>query len=425
MNDWIIVLFTLGFSAFFSGMEIAFVSSNRLKIAVDKSKGSLSAKIISRFSKIPSRFIGAMLLGNTVALVIYGISMAHIINKFISNSYPNHSLSETFLLLIQTISATLIVLLFAEFLPKVLFRINPNKTLNVFAVPVSIFYYIFYPLIYTYIGLSEFILRRFIKIKLRTENRVFGVNDLDHYFKEFTTDFSDQTEVQQEIQMFQNAIDFRSVKLRECMIPRTEIIALDENEDIATLRSTFIASGHSKIPIYRDSIDNIIGYTHSADIFKNPATIKSIMRPIIVAPETMLANVVLSMFIQQNKSIAVVVDEFGGTSGIITMEDVIEEIFGEINDEFDVEDLTEKKISDHEFVFSGRLEIDYLNENYQLNILESDDYETLAGFIIHQYESIPKQNDHINIDHFEFIILEASETRIEKVKLIISDKNIA
>lgn len=425
MNDWTIVLFTLGFSAFFSGMEIAFVSSNRLKIEVDKSKGSYSAKIISRFSKIPSKFIGAMLLGNNVALVIYGISMAHIINKFISNSFPDHSFSETFVLLIQTISATFIVLLFAEFLPKVLFRINPNKTLNVFAVPVSIFYFIFYPLIYTYIGLSEFILRRFIKIKLRTENRVFGVNDLDHYFKEFTTDFSDQGEVQQEIQMFQNAIDFRSVKLRECMIPRTEIIALDENEEISTLRTTFIASGHSKIPIYRNSIDNIIGYTHSADIFKSPATIKSIMRPIIVAPETMLANVVLSMFIQQNKSIAVVVDEFGGTSGIITMEDVIEEIFGEINDEFDVEDLTEKKINDHEFIFSGRLEIDYLNENYQLNIHESDDYETLAGFIIHQYESIPKQNDHIKIDNFEFIILEASETRIEKVKLIIGDKNTA
>jgi CBS domain containing-hemolysin-like protein len=366
-----------------------------------------------------------MLLGNTVALVIYGISMAHIINKAINNGFSDNSFSDTFVLLIQTISATLIVLLFAEFLPKVLFRINPNKTLNAFAVPVSIFYYIFYPLIYTYIGLSEFILRRFIIIKLRTENRVFGVNDLDHYFKEFTTDFSDQSEVQQEIQMFQNAIDFRSVKLRECMIPRTEIIALDENEEISTLRSTFIASGHSKIPIYRNSIDNIIGYTHSADIFKNPATIKSIMRPIIVAPETMLANVVLSMFIQQNKSIAVVVDEFGGTSGIITMEDVIEEIFGEINDEFDVEDLTEKKISDYEFIFSGRLEIDYLNENYQLNILESDDYETLAGFIIHQYESIPKQNDHIKIDIFEFIILEASETRIEKVKLIISDKNMA
>jgi len=425
MNDWTIVLITLGVSAFFSGMEIAFVSSNRLKIEVDKSKGSVSAKIISRFSKIPSKFIGAMLLGNNVALVIYGISMAHIINKALINSFPDNSFSESATLLIQTVLATLIVLLFGEFLPKVLFRINPNKTLSVFAVPVSIFYYLFYPLIYIYIGLSEFILRRFIKTKLRAENHVFGVNDLDHYFKEFTTDFSDQSEVKQEIQMFQNAIDFRSIKLRECMIPRTEIIALDEEESIATLCTTFVASGHSRIPIYRNSIDNIIGYTHSADIFKNPVTLKSIIRPIIVAPETMLANVVLSMFIQQNKSIAVVVDEFGGTSGIITMEDVIEEIFGEINDEFDVEDHTEKKISDNEFIFSGRLEIDYLNENYLLNIHESDDYETLAGFIIHQYESIPKKNDHIKIDNFEFIILEASETRIEKVKLIIGNKNMA
>ncbi len=365
-----------------------------------------------------------MLLGNNVALVIYGIAMANIINKIILDNFPDHYLSETIVLFIQTIVATLIVLFFAEFLPKVLFRINPNKTLNAFAVPLSIFYYIFYPLIYTYIGLSEFVLKRFIKIKLLHESHVFGVIDLDHYFKEFTADLNTQGEVQQEIQMFQNAIDFRSIKLRECMIPRTEITALDENDDIIALRNTFIESGHSKIPIYRNSIDNIIGYTHSADIFKKPLTIKSIMRSIIVVPETMLANVALSMFIQQNKSIAVVVDEFGGTSGIITMEDVIEEIFGEINDEFDIEDLTEKKISETEFIFSGRHEIDYLNENYQINLPESDEYETLAGLIIQHHESIPKLNDHIKIDVFEFIILEATETRIEKVKLIIGESNI-
>jgi len=423
MNNWTIVIFTLGFSAFFSGMEIAFVSSNRLKIEVDKSKGSLSAKIMSGFSKIPSKFIGAMLLGNNVALVIYGIAMAGILKPVIKNNIPDAYFSNTLTLFIQTVIATLIVLFFAEFLPKVLFKIDPNKTLNTFAVPVSLFYYIFYPLIYTYIGLSEFILKRFIKTKLRHESHVFGVIDLDHYLKEYTGDYSSRFEVQQEIQMFQNAIDFRSVKLRECMVPRTEIIALDENEEIDTLRLTFVESGHSKIPIFRNSIDNIIGYTHSADVFKKPISIKSIMRPIIVVPEAMLANVVLSMFIQQNKSIAVVVDEFGGTSGIITMEDVIEEIFGEINDEFDVEDLTEKKISKTEYIFSARLEIDYLNENYQINLPESADYETLAGLIIAHHQSIPKPNDRIRINDFEFIILEVTETRIEKVKLVIGQNN--
>ncbi len=280
----------------------------------------------------------------------------------------------------------------------------------------------FYPIIYIYIGLSEFILKRFEKkINFSREGLVFNAIDLDNYLREFSPDFSKQGEVQQEIQMFQNAIDFRNIKLRECMVPRTEIVALEEKDDVATLRDAFIDSGHSKIPVFRESIDNIIGYAHSADIFKRPKTIKSITRQIIVAPETMLANAVLSMFIQQNKSIAVVVDEFGGTSGIITMEDVIEEIFGEINDEFDVEELIEKKISNSEYIFSARLEIDYLNENYPFKLTESEDYETLAGFIIHHHQSIPGLNDTIQIDSLSFTILEATENRIEKVKLVIED----
>nr|NQU94243.1 HlyC/CorC family transporter [Bacteroidota bacterium] len=423
MSNLSIVFFTLGFSAFFSGMEIAFVSSNRLKIEVDKSKGSLSAKILSKFNSIPSKFIGALLLGNNVSLVIYGIAMASILEPVILQLIPPEIANETLSLILQTIVATLVVLFVAEFLPKVLFRINPNQILSVFAVPVLIFYYLFYPFIYLYIGLSESILKRFIKIKLTTENNVFSVIDLDNYLKEFTTDFANQGEVQQEIQLFQNAIDFRNVKLRECMVPRTEIIALDESDTIDNLRNNFIQSGHSKIPIYRDSIENIIGYTHSADIFKNPPSIKSIMRTIIVVPEVMLAHIVLSMFIQQSKSIAVVVDEFGGTSGIITMEDIIEEIFGEIHDEFDTEVLIEEKVSDTEYIFSARLEIDYINEKYQLNLPESDDYETLAGLIIHHHQSIPELNDRIGIKSFDFRILEATETRIEKVKLILKEEN--
>jgi len=422
MDSWTIVFITLAFSAFFSGMEIAFISSNRLKIEVDKNKGSLSARILSRFNAIPSKFIGALLLGNNVALVIYGIAIAGILKPFINDFIPPSYNNETITLLLQTIIATLIVLFVAEFLPKVLFRLNSNKILNFFAVPILFFFYIFYPIIYIYIGLSEFLLKRFVKkINFSREDHVFSVIDLDNYFREFTPDINKPGEIQQEIQMFQNAIDFRNVKLRECMVPRTEIVALEENEDVVKLRDTFISSGHSKIPVFRESVDNIIGYTHSADVFKMPGSIKSITRHIIVVPETMLANVVLSMFIQQNKSIAVVVDEFGGTSGIITMEDVIEEIFGEINDEFDVEDLTERKINDKEFIFSARLEIDYLNENYLLNLPESENYETLAGFIIHHHQSIPELNDTIQIQTFSFTILEATETRIEKVKLLIDN----
>ena len=424
MYNWTIVIITLIFSAFFSGMEIAFVSSNRLRIEVEKNKGSLSARILSGFTKNPSKFIGALLLGNNVSLVIYGIAIAAILEPVIVNVLPSALSGESMILIIQTIIATLLVLFAAEFLPKVLFRINSNSILNFFAIPIFVFYYIFYPFILLYIGLSEFILKRFFRIKLSNENHVFSVIDLDHYIKEFSKDGVGVGEINQEIQMFQNAIDLRNVKLRECMIPRPEIIALEENEMIETLRDTFIRTGHSKIPVFKNSIDNIIGYTHSSDIFKKPDSIKSITRPIIIVPETMLANVVLSMFIQQKKSIAVVIDEFGGTSGIVTMEDIIEEIFGEIEDEFDVEELTEKKINDNEFIFSGRLEIDYLNENYQLNLPESDEYETLAGLIIHYHQSIPEPSDRIKIKHFIFVITEASKTRIEKVKLMI-DNSIA
>ncbi len=419
MSNPLIIVLSLFMSAMFSGMEIAFVSSNRLKIEVDKNKGNLAARIISRFNRMPSRFIGALLLGNNVALVIYGIAMARMLEPAIVQFLPN--LSETLILITQTILATLLVLVVAEFLPKIVFRLNSNYILKMFAVPSAIFYYIFYPIIYLCIGLSESILKKFVKINFTRDNLVFSVVDLDNYLKEFSPDYTNQEEVKQEIQMFQNAIDFRNVKLRECMIPRTEIVAIDENDSVENLRKTFIRSGHSKIPIYRDSIDNIIGYTHAADIFKNPKTIKSLFRPIIVVPETMLANVVLSMFIAQNKSIAVVVDEFGGTSGIVTMEDVIEEIFGEIDDEFDFEDLTEKQISKTEYIFSARLEIDYLNENYQLNLPESEEYETLAGLIIHHHQSIPSLKETIILKGLVFEILEASETRIDKVKLIIEN----
>jgi CBS domain containing-hemolysin-like protein len=419
MDNYLIIVLALLLSAFFSGMEIAFITANRLKIEVDKNNGNIPASILSKFIRIPSKFIGAMLLGNNIALVVYGIFMARVLEAPLLNLMPPYLNSEISQLLFQTIIATVIVLFFAEFIPKVLFRINSNQIIYVFAIPAYIFYYLFFPVIQLFIGFSEFLLKIFVNIKFSREHLVFSVIDLDHYLKEFSQDIDKAQDVKQEIQMFQNAIDFRSIKLRECMVPRTDIIALEETDSIDKLRDTFIASGHSKIPIFRDSIDNIIGYTHSADLFKNPPTIKSIMRGILVAPEAMLANTVLSTFIQENKSIAVVVDEFGGTSGLITMEDVIEEIFGEIDDEFDVEELAEKKISENEYVFSARHEIDYLNEHYSLNLPESEEYETLAGLIIFHHQSIPELNETIRINHLEFKILEASDSRIETISLIV------
>ncbi len=420
MNEWNIVIVTLFFSAFFSGMEIAFISSNRLKIEVDKNKGGFTARILSGFYQIPSKFIGAMLFGNNVALVVYGIAMAKILDEPLHRILPPHLQTTLLVLLLQTIIATILVLFVAEFLPKVLFRINSNQILHVFAFPAAVFFYVFYPFVYLYIGVSETLVSMFTKIKFTRDTPVFSAIDLDQYVRDFSNDKTKQDDVQQEMQMFQNAIDFRSVKMRESMVPRTEIVAVELNDTVPSLRDAFINSGHSKIPVFSGSIDNIIGYTHSADLFKKPSTIKSILRPIIVVPETMPANVALSMFIQQNKSIAVVVDEFGGTSGIITMEDVIEEIFGDINDEFDTEDLTEKKLNDQEYIFSARLEIDYINENYLLNLPESDDYETLAGLIIYHHQSIPDINDRIRILSFVFVILEATKTRIDKVKLMIN-----
>jgi len=423
MDNYLIILIALLLSAFFSGMEIAFITANRLKIEVDKNNGSIPASVLSKFIRIPSKFIGAMLLGNNVALVVYGIFMARVLEAPLLNLLPPFLDSEISQLLFQTIIATVIVLFFAEFIPKVLFRINSNQIIYAFAIPAYIFYYLFYPVIQLFIGFSEFLLKLFVNVKFSREHLVFSVIDLDHYLKEFSQDHDRTQEVKQEIQMFQNAIDFRSIKLRECMVPRTDIIALEETDNINKLRDTFIASGHSKIPIFRDSIDNIIGYTHSADMFKNPQSIKSIMRSIIVVPEAMLANTVLSTFIQENKSIAVVVDEFGGTSGLITMEDVIEEIFGEIDDEFDIEELTEKKISENEYVLSARHEIDYLNEHYSLNLPESEEYETLAGLIIFYHQSIPELDERIRINNLEFKILEASESRIETISLTIHQEN--
>lgn len=411
------VVITILFSAFFSGMEIAFVTANKLKIEVDKNKDFLPARILSKFVKKPSRFIGALLLGNNIALVIYGIYIARILELPLRQLLPAGAGAEAMLLIAQTLVSTLIILLFAEFLPKILFRINPNSTLSFFAIPVYLFYILFYPVIIFFIGLSELTLKYLFKVNITQPDYAFGVVDLDHFLSESTAGKPEESDDYQEIQMFQNARDLGNIKLRECMVPRNEIIALNQNESIDKLNELFIESGHSKVLIYQDSIDNIIGYTHSYDLFRKPASIREITKPVMIVPETMPASTLLNKFMGERRSVALVVDEFGGTAGMLTIEDIIEEIFGEIDDEYDVEELAEKQIDENTYLFSGRHEIDYLNQKYRLDLPESDDYETLAGFIISFHESIPAENEEIRAGNFLFTIVRASETRIEEVLL--------
>ena len=398
-------------------MEIAFVSSSRLKHELDLKRKILPARILSLFYKNPSRFIGALLLGNNVALVVYGIAMAIMLEPLIIDILPTGWNSEVVILLIQTIISTLVILITAEFLPKVLFRINPNAILKFFSIPVWLFYFIFYPVILIYIGIAEIILKKVFRLNLANSSYEFSPIDLEEYVKDYQKTEERQESMNQEIQMVQNVMSFPNVKLRDCMVPRTDIKAVELEDELASLKELFPATGHSKIMVYKDSIDNLIGYVHSYDMFSKPASIEAVKRDVNAYPETMAANELLNIFIKDHKSVAVVVDEFGGTSGIVTMEDIIEEIFGEIHDEYDREDFTEKQISENEYHFTSRIEIDYLNEKYKFNIPVSDEYETLAGFIIHYHESIPHEGDSIEIPPFQFTILKSSGNRIEEVKL--------
>lgn len=404
---------SLIFSAIFSGLEIAFVSANKLKIELDSKQGKLSAKIYSRFLKTPSYFIATMLVGNNIALVIYGIVMAVLLEPFISK-YVH---SEIVLLLAQTGISTALVLIVAEFLPKVFFRINPNKTLAFFAIPVFIIYYTLYPIVIVFTTLSEFILTKFFKQDSSAQEIVFGKLDLGQYIEESTENVKDKNSIDHEVTIFRNALDFSNIKARECMVPRIDITAVEVNESIETVKQKFIETGFSKILVYRDNVDNMIGYVHSFELFKKPESIKSILLPLLIVPESMPANEALSQFIAQHRSMALVVDEFGGTSGILTIEDVIEQIFGEIEDEHDTDELTEQKISETEYLFSARHEIKYLNEKYHLKLPESDEYETLAGLIIHLYESIPGINERILTPIHEFTIKKVAGNRIDLVKL--------
>jgi CBS domain containing-hemolysin-like protein len=414
MNESIIILVTILFSAFFSGMEIAFISANKLSLEMDKKHKTLAAGILNIFTTRPEQYIATMLVGNNIALVIYGLAFASLLEEPLSAII----LSDGLVLLAQTLITTLIILFTGEFIPKTLFRINPNKALKNMAIPVFLFYILLYPLANFSMFVSKAIIRMIFRKKISDENekKVFSKIDLDHFISQGNQKTaSNQHEEENEIKLFRNALDFSKVKIRDCMVPRTEIDAIDESASIDELRNHFIESGYSKIMIYRDSIDNIIGYVHSSQVFKNPQSIKTTVKPVAIVPETMPASKLLSIFTQKKKSIAVVVDEFGGTSGLITTEDILEEIFGEIEDEHDTDDLTFKKIKDNEWIISARYEISTLNEKYDFDLPENDEYDTIAGLIINNQEDIPTINTLVNIGDFEFRILKATKTRIELV----------
>lgn len=419
-SSWLIVLITLIFSAFFSGMEIAFVSSNKLKIELEKKRGLLSARVYSFFLKNQGSFISTMLVGNNIALVIYGIFIAMILEPplaaIISSSFG--------VFLLQTIFSTLLILVTAEFLPKVLFRIDPNKTLSFFALPTVLFYIILYPLVRLVTLCSNWIIKNIIKEEVSELEVSFGKVDLDHLVKEATDSVHNKEEIESEVQIFQNALDFSELRVRECMVPRTEVVALEENESIEVLKEKFIETGLSKILIYREEIDNIIGYVHSFELLKKPKTIKNILLPVSLIPEAMTANEAMSVLIKNKRSIAVVLDEFGGTAGILSTEDIIEEIVGEIEDEHDKEEYIEKVISENRYQFSARLEVDYLNETYNLALPENDEYETLGGLIIHESENIPDQGEIVNIAPYKFEILMVEENKIDLVELRIVESDV-
>ena len=413
--ELIVIISTLLFSAFFSGMEIAFMSSNRLKVEMDRSKGTLNGRILGIFYKNESHFIAMLLLANNASLVIFGISAANLLNPIIESWGIQ---SEGVILLCQTIISTLLVLITAEFLPKALVQINPNGFLKFASIPMIAMHWILYIPTQFVMFLSNGVLR-LLKTNGDTTEKVFSKVDLEHYVQDLSGRIKEEEDFGNEMQILQNALDFSSLKARDCMIPRTEIVAIDVEKDIKDLNELFVTQRLSKILIFRNNIDNIIGYVHSFEMFKRPTSIKQIMLPIAFVPEAIPGKELLEMFTKQSGNIAVVVDEYGGTAGMITIEDVIEEIFGEIDDEHDVEELLEEKISDKEYRFSGRMDLDYLNEEYDLSLTDAGGYETLAGLIIHTLESIPESGTKLELDKYNLIIEQVSDRKIEIVRVII------
>ncbi len=410
------IFISLVFSFFFSGIEIAFLSANKLQLELQGKQGSVSGRIFSKFIKKPSMFIGTTLIGNTIALVLYGILMAQLLEPQLQLWLPEALANEATILIVQTLVATLIVLATAEFLPKSLFLINPNLMLSALAIPFNIVYYILFPLVFSIVSLSKLVITKILRSEYSDEKPVFGLTDLNHYLKNMQRVRHENEDIELDKKIFHNALEFKSVKVRECMIPRTEIVAVDVQEGVEKLRETFIESGHSKILVYKDTIDDVIGYCHSSELFKKPTHIEEILTPIIIVPETILANELMIQFINQRKSLAIVVDEFGGTSGLVSMEDVIEEIFGEIEDEHDEDHLIEQQLDSHTWLLSARHEIDYLNETYGWG-LPTGEYETLGGLILSLMEELPKAGESVSLPPYTLTVQSTLDNRIDTVKL--------
>lgn len=419
----LVIIICLILSAFFSGMEIAFVSANKIYLEIEKQQTGFNAKFLNFITKNPSRFIATMLVGNNISLVIYGIFMGdRILQLFFPETLIGGSISIR-IVFIQTVISTIIILLTAEFLPKVFFQQFSNVLMKVFAFPTAFFYALFSPVTSMIIKLSDFILMKFFKTKGDQVQLTFSKIELGNYIEEQLESTKDMDSVDSEIQIFQNALDFSEVKVREAMVPRTEVVATEITASLSDIKKLFTSSGLSKIPVFEDSIDDILGYIHAFEMFKKPADLKKILLPVAFVPETMKISEVLKLLTKQRKSIAVVLDEYGGTSGIITVEDIIEELFGEIEDEHDHIALFEKQIDPGLFEFSARLEVDYINQNYGINLPENEFYETLGGLIVYQQEEIPAKGTLIEVENYEFEIKEVSSTKIERVILRVKDDN--
>ncbi|SDL72575.1 Hemolysin, contains CBS domains [Kriegella aquimaris] len=409
-------------------MEIAFISANKIHIEIVKKQEGFLAKVLARLTKKPSKFIATMLIGNNIALVVYGLYMGELLMVWFEGMVPSaygfiNVMLTDFSLLFQTLISTLIILLTAEFLPKVLFQVYANTLLKVFALPAYLFYILFSVISDFVIKISDFILKTIFKTDGDEVQLAFSKIELGDYITEQMETVEEEDVVDSEIQIFQNALEFSEVKAREVMIPRTEITAVELHETPKNLAKIFTQTGYSKILVYKNTIDNIIGYVHSYELFKKPKTIKSILLPVEFVPETMLIHGILNILTKKRKSIAVVLDEYGGTSGLMTVEDIVEELFGEIEDEHDSTDLLEEQIDDTHYKFSARLEVDYINENYKLDLPENDEYETVGGLIVNETGEIPEKNAEIKVGHFLFTILEVSNTKIDLVELEVLEKD--
>lgn len=418
----VIIVVSLMLSAFFSGMEIAYVSSNKIHIEIEKKQEGLLANILRRLTAKPSKFITTMLIGNNIALVIYGFFMGDVLVSWFQSLLPTESSFVNYLLtdlslLSQTVISTFVILITAEFLPKVFFQIYANTFIKLLALPAYIFYVLFSLISGFVIWVSDIVLKTFFKTDGDQIQLAFTKVELGNYISEQMESIEEHDEVDSEIQIFQNALEFSDVKAREVMVPRTEIISVEINESIETLSGLFTDTGRTKILVYRETIDDILGYVHSFELFKKHKDIRSMMLPVEFVPETVLIKDVLNVLTKKRRSMAVVLDEYGGTSGIMTVEDIVEELFGEIEDEHDTVDLVEEKVDEETFIFSARLEVDYINETYKINLPESENYETLGGLIVNYTEEIPDQNDVVKIENFQFTITEVSNTKIDLVKL--------